>query len=668
MKSRIFAAFASLCISISAFADEGMWMVTPGSNIADAVVSLDFGCSGSIISNKGLIITNHHCAYSDVFSLSTEEHNYLENGFWAFDAASEVNIPGKCVQFLRAFIDVTDEAHKVLEENNLEGKPMGGRRLSHLMEKKYSEETGLEASLSSMWAGSRYYMALYEEYRDIRLVAAPPVSIAAFGGDEDNWEWPQQKCDFAMYRIYAAPDGSPADYSPENVPLDTPVKLNISLEGLQPGDSTFVYGYPGRTDRYSSSAKLNYQMEVTLPIVTEIRGGEMKIMSAHMNADPSVRLKYSDRYFSLSNVQELEAGELLCYGRFNVLDRKKAVEKELSEWINSSESNEYDTLLEDLDRTYDAVRDASKNLTVYRETLIRSSRIAISASRLHSHTKDARDRMVREYADLDMATERDIFRYSLEKYYTGVDSCLWGPYQKSLYYSLAGDFDAICDSLWNSSVLSDYGRAMAFAASDDDIEGDPLYSFYTDVKTSDFSSKVSEAEGDKPMILLNREYTRALYEMRLEKGIPQYPDANSTMRMTYGTVSSSLQSFDGNTYDWYSTPSQIIAKDDPSRYDFCLRKDWKKLLKKHKWGRYGKPMYVDFITDNDITGGNSGSPVLNSAGELVGLAFDGNKESLASDASFTEDFNKCVCVDIRFALWTLDKYAGMDRILREIGL
>ena len=337
-------AFLFLC-SIVSRADEGMWMINAisealekkmqerglrlssgeiynadaeGATLADAVVSLDFACTGSIISHQGLLITNHHCAYSDIHAMSTPDRNFLEEGFWAMKSSEERHVPGKKAWFLKKVLDVTEEVSAMVSEARAAGRQPGFRKLSWEIERRYRESTGLEASLSSMWGGSKYYLALYKVYSDVRLVAAPPVSIAAFGGDTDNWEWPQHKCDFAMYRVYTAPDGSPAGYSEDNVPMVPDAVLDISLDGYRPGDFTMVIGYPGSTDRYSSSYKVQHAIDVTLPVTNEIRGRQMDIIRAHMESSPDVRLGYSDYYFSLSNVQELNEGEWQCYRRFHV--------------------------------------------------------------------------------------------------------------------------------------------------------------------------------------------------------------------------------------------------------------------------------------------------------------------------------------------------------------
>ena len=644
--------------SVAATADEGMWMVNaisealarkmqegglqlkPGEiysdetvSLKDAIVSLDFGCTGSMISDKGLLITNHHCAYSDVHRLSTPEHNYLEDGFFADVMSEEIYIPGKSAYFLHKVIDVTDEVGKLNAEELQSGRKLNHRRVAHLIERRYSTATGYEASLSSMWAGERYYLALYEVYTDIRLVAAPPVSIAAFGGDIDNWEWPQQKCDFAMYRIYAAPDGKPAPHSEVNVPMHPKRYLSISTEGYKPGDFTMILGYPGSTDRYSSSAKVDYLLSVQLPITNKIRAEQMAIMKKWMDADPEIRLKYADRFFSLSNIQENNEGLEQCCRRFGVVKEKKALEKTLDK--------EGKAIVKQLKKKYKAVSKAEKNLIWYRETLIRGCNLDIIATRMKGRKTGYNP--AADYAKLDMRLEKELFTHAVQAYFANVESEMWGPFQKEAFETCGKDAAATAKWLWTDSQMT---------------KDDRIYRFLTDVSIADFNARVDEVcEGESIHSADNR-YAAALYRFRESRGELQYPDANSTMRLTFGKIRSISR--DGSELPWQTFSGEILAKED-STYDFHLLPKWKGLLQKEP------QLPVDFLSDNDITGGNSGSPVLNARGELIGLAFDGNKESLAGDVSWTDDYNRCVSVDIRFVLWTLRNYAGARNILREIN-
>ncbi len=683
--------------SWSVRADEGMWMIhaidaalekkmqerglelsageiynadAPGATIADAVVSMAFGCTGSIISDNGLLITNHHCAYADVHGISTTEHNYLDEGFWAMRSDEERNIPGKSVYFLKRVLDVTDETLALKAEQEASGKPSGMRRISHLMEKKYNAETGMEALLSSMWDGSKYYMALYEVYYDIRLVAAPPVSSAAFGGDVDNWEWPQHKCDFAMYRVYTAPDGSSAFYSENNVPLKPKAKLKISLDGYRAGDYTMVIGYPGSTNRYSSSFETNFNETLKHPICNEIRGRQMDIIKGWMDRDPEVRLKYADYYFGLSNIQELFSGEVECLGRFDVVGKKEALEMELQDWIEASPERKakWGNLLADLRAKYLAVADGERNVNYFRETVIRGTRIARVCHRRNTKA------LLREYESIDLRVEKDLFKFAVAEFYRNVNPELIKGYHRQLLADFP-DYEELAEHIWSSSILTDEARVQEMLTegkTSEDFKDDPLYRFLQEMKVTRFNERITKAEGTPKRLELNKEYTHALYQMRLDKGIVQYPDANSTMRITYGTVGG-LKPRDGVICDWKTTPSGILEKHNPADYDFSLDERQLSLYSGGDWGRWGfgkngGEMHVNFLTDNDITGGNSGSPVLNSRGELIGLAFDGNKESLSSDLWCAPDYNKCVCVDIRWILWTLDRYAGMTRILEELGL
>ena len=640
----------------------------PGASISDAIVSMEFGCTGSIISDNGLLITNHHCAYSDIHGLSTPENNYLEDGFWAFSAEEERVIPGKKVYFLKKVIDVTQEVEELKSSLEAQGIGSGIRKLSYVMEKEYAEKTGYEAWLASMWGGSKYYVALYEVYDDVRLVAAPPVSSAAFGGDVDNWEWPQHKCDFAMYRIYK-----------DNVPMKPSAKLNISLEGYKEGDFTMIIGYPGRTDRYSSSYEVDFNETLKHPISNRVRGEQMEIMKRWMDADPQVRLKYADYFFSLSNVQELYGGEVECFDRFDVVEKKAGLEKQLQEWILESpeRTQQWGNLLEKLSRNYHALREPEKNASYYRETLIRGTRLGTIIRRIfNSRTPNVIDkRTLREYDGIDLRVEKDLMAYAIKEYLSNIDPIYMSQLQKEMLESHSGDLDALTDGLWAESLFtSTEGLESIFsgAVASDRILADPLGRFIMDVKITAFNEAKLQAGEGVSTLELDSEYTHALYQMRQDKGIPQYPDANSTMRITYGTVGG-LEPRDGLICDWKTTPAGILEKFNPVDYDFYLNDRQYLLYSAKKWGKWGfgedgSQMYVDFLTDNDITGGNSGSPVLNSRGELIGLAFDGNKESLASDAMYVPGYNKCVCVDIRFILWTLDRYAGMTRIIEELGL
>lgn len=705
-----------LSASVASKADEGMWLVNlidkalavkmqekglkldpkvlydeDAVSYSDAIVSLAFRCSGSMISQDGLMITNHHCAYSDVHALSTPENNYLENGFWAMDRSQEKPVSGGGIYFLKKVIDVTDEVEELRHSTNAVGRTMGMRKVYHLIESKYQKmyEGQGEVSCASMWSGQKYYMALYEVYKDVRLVAAPPLCIASYGAEVDNWQWPQHKGDFAIYRIYTAPDGSPAEYSPENVPLKPKKVLKVSTKGVNTGDFTMIMGYPGSTNRYASSYEVSYIEQIANPIEAAKKKEQMKIIDGWMNKDPEVRLKYADYYFGLSNVQGIREGELYCYKRFKVVDQKRGAEQKMMEWVNADSSRvaRWEGLMDQLKHKYADVSSINRQTAYYRETLVRGSRMhqIINTTSRSAEEKGkggesfvlATDSafnvvMERNLSQLDFRVERDLLQYGLKEFLSKVDTSFWGEYFLALHNRFNGDADAINAHIWDNTIFRSEEYLREFVSQEHTAEeylNDPLILMKAYTKMGMFNQRKQKIERGVSCSQLEKRYKDLLFNMNMSNGVPQYPDANSTMRLTYGTVGP-LYPNDGIIRLDKSTPAGILEKYNPNEYIFSLPQDLLKLYQEGDWGRWADPstgtMTVNFLTDNDITGGNSGSAVLNGSGELVGLAFDGNWESLASDTHYVEGMNKCVCVDIRYVLWVLEKYAGMDYLVKEI--
>lgn len=680
----------ALMIGATAFADEGMWMIqdinealeknmrarglklaaneiyndeAPGTAVSDAVVSIGFYCTGSVISDQGLIITNHHCAYSNIAKLSTPEHNYLEDGFWAMTSEEEIPIEGETVFFLKKVFDVTEEVKGIMKEFRASGKPFGIRKICAIMEKRYKEATGMECILSSMWAGEKYYMSVYKTYTDLRLVAAPPQSIGYFGGNQDNWTWPRHNCDFTIYRIYE--DGKPVTRGKS---------LKISLAGYNQGSFAMVIGYPGRTNRYTSSAEINYQEKINLPISNAIRGGQMSIIRKWMDADPIVRMKYSEWFFSLSNIQENNDGMAKCFRRFWVKDEKIEQEKEMQKWIDAAPNRKamWETLIPDLKAIYSETESVERDKVFFRETMFRGtfiSRYMLRAGNVSS-VERAKETLREGFAATDARVEKELLEYACKEYFENLEFSYFGKFQVKMLDRFGDDYKAMAEYIWNKSVISSLSRIDGIQ-SVDEVKNDPLRRMLTDTPVTTFNNRKDQLEKRQRVNKLGKEYKKALYWMRLHKDVEQYPDANSTMRITYGTVGG-LQPNDAVWYNWYTTPEGILQKYNPDDHDYILKDRHKYLLEKGRWGRWGtrvdgrRTMIVDFMTDNDITGGNSGSPVLNAKGELIGLAFDGNLESLASDASYTEGYNKCINTDIRYVMWVIDKYAGMKHIVKEV--
>ena len=662
LKKLLLTLLLGLGAITAARADEGMWLIQcldraleknmkarglklgareiyneEAGGIADAVVSLGFYCSGSMISDDGLLITNHHCAFSDVAALSTPEHNYLEDGFWALSRDREIPIKGKEFYFLNKVLDVTEEVNALKAQLQAEGKPSGSRRLSAILEKKYREEYGLEAGLQGMWAGTAYYICLYTKYTDVRLVAAPPVSVAAFGGDEDNWEWPQHKADFALYRIYGD-DGQP---------LHPRRHLTISRKGYKEGDFAMVIGYPGHTARYSSAAEMEQTINVESPVSNRLRAAQMEIIRKWMDADPAVRMKYSDAFFSLSNVAELNEGEVACMHRFGVLESRRAWEEGLRR-----SSPENDRLLDLLDAEYASISQLEQQKVYYRETLVRGLIISRTLLRMGGAADDLprqRKILAQGLAETDPRVERELLAYSAREFFTHMDPGFFKPIHRELLERFGTDYQAMADWLWENSCVS--GVEIP-------ITEDPLYRYVRELGIVELNN--AERHVVPSLSELRGEYVRARYRYLKEQGVVQYPDANSTMRLSYGRVLP-LRPWDGVYAHWQSTAKGLREKYDSARHDFAYPDAFKAALPPPDFP-------VNFLTDNDITGGNSGSPVMNARGELIGLAFDGNKESLASNYESVPGYNMCVCVDIRYVLWILEHYMHQDYVLTELGI
>ena len=666
---------AALCLgaATAARADEGMWLIQcidraleknmkarglklgareiyneESGGLSDAIVSLGFYCSGSMISPDGLLITNHHCAYSDVSEMSTPEHNWLETGFWALNRSQEIPVKGKEFYFLKKVLDVTDEVIALKDSLKLEGKPFGSRRLTAAMENKYSKEYGMEAGLYGMWSGTKYYMCLYTKYKDIRLVAAPPVQVASFGGDEDNWEWPQHKADFAIYRIY----------DDDGEPLHPTRWLKISSKGYKENSFAMVIGYPGRTARYTSAAEMEQTINVERPIVNRLRSGQMEIIRKWMDADPSIRMKYSDTFFSLSNVAENQEGEEACMHRFNVIENRREWEKGLR-----ASGDDNAAVLDKLDAEFASISDIEKQKVYYRETLVRGLRIGRTLTRMGVAEKDLekmRAHLAAGLAETDPRVEKELLAFAVKEFLTGIDPAWLQPIHLQLKEQFGDDYTAMASWLWENSCLAEFGKIP-----DDElvrkytggIKADPLYRFTHELTIVMLNNAETHVA---PLTELRRNYIHARYNYLKSQGVVQYPDANSTMRISYGRVLP-IRPKDAVYASWQSTAAGLREKYNPARYDFAYPDSFKAVLPPPDFP-------VNFLTDNDITGGNSGSPVMNAKGELIGLAFDGNKESLASNYESVPGYNMCVCVDIRYVLWVIRHLGRQDYILAELGL
>ncbi|HLP73930.1 MAG TPA: S46 family peptidase [Bacteroidales bacterium] len=657
-------------------------------SLKDAIVIFGGGCTGEIVSSQGLILTNHHCGYGQIQAHSTVEHDYLKNGFWAMSRAEELPNPGLSVTFLVSIEDVTDQ---VLAD--VKPGMSGSERLAAVnsarvaLEKKAAEGNNYRISVASFYGGNYFYLLKYERYNDVRLVGAPPQSIGKFGSDTDNWEWPRHTVDFSVFRVYAGPDGKPAPYSKDNVPLNPKKWLPVSIKDLKPGDYAMILGYPGRTNRYMTSWEVNELLKITHPNRIKIRGIKQDVWMEDMKADPKVNIQYSAKYFGSSNYWKYSIGQKRGLERLNVLSQKEELEKQFDSWIASSPQakekygealNMIRTATEGRAEYYNAMQyltECMQGCEIFSYDVIASTlEAALQAgdqSRITDAAKRIKDNLGEIYKDYNAPTDLKATKAMLKLYRTDVPAKFHPDFFKSIIdKKYSGSIDRFVDDMFAKSILPDTNRLKAFLAKPSlkALQNDPAYlaSKSVDRISADISKQLSQF--DPQLTEGKRLWMAALMEMAPEK--IQYPDANSTMRLTYGTIQP-YDPRDGVTYKQYTTMAGMLEKYKPGDYEFDLPQRLIDLYNKKEFGRYASPagyMPVGFLTTNDITGGNSGSPVINANGELIGLAFDGNWESMSGDIAFDPELKRTIAVDVRCVLWVMDIYAGAGHLVKEMTI
>lgn len=693
MKKAILTVAAALMMTVGAMADEGMWMLpllqqlnagamkdlgcrlTPDqiysvnhSSLKDAIVIFGGGCTGEVISDKGLVVTNHHCGYSSIQKLSTPEHNYLEDGYWAMDSSQEIPAPGLSVTFLVSMTDVTDKVSTDEEKERL-------------VKETEANNPGCRVVVEDFYNENVQYIIVYKVYNDIRFVGAPPVSIGKFGGETDNWMWPRHTGDFSMFRIYAGKDNEPADYSPENVPYKPAQSLKISLKGINEGDFTFIMGYPGSTQRFQTETQLEQMMAIH-DISIEARGVRQDVMWKWMEKDPVIRLQYANKYAGSANGWKKWIGEKKAFEDLGIIEKERAKEAEFTKWVNKNKkrSEKYGTALQDIaegindlsEKRYDLVRLSE---TLYNSEIVTLSHIFVSAIDLFmQQTKDTaqalngsaqllKERYTNYCEPLDREATKALAKLYVEK---AREELIPGPIME------AGkdNIDTFIDDLYDNSVFSSFEKLTeAVEKGDPEVfRNDPATKLSMALDETYMKTRPVDPQSSEKIRTGSKAYTAGLMEW--QKGKALYPDANFTMRLTYGNVKA-YSPKDGLLYRYYTTIYGVIEKEDPDNYEFHVPAKLKELYKAKDYGRYAMAdgnLPCCFLTNNDITGGNSGSPVLNADGELIGLAFDGNWESMSSDVMFEPDLQRCICVDIRYVLFLMDKFGGAGYLLKEMDI
>jgi hypothetical protein len=712
---KLFAILLILVVSFGfkAKADEGMWllplieklnmgkMTSLGLKLSaediysinkvcvkDAIVIFGGGCTAEIVSSQGLVLTNHHCGYGSIQAHSSVDHDYLRDGFWAKTKEEELPNPNLSVTFLIRIEDVTGQVLANVKQGMSETERTAAiNEVRQTIEKKAAEGNNYRTQVGSFYGGNYFYLLVYERYTDVRLVGTPPQSIGKFGSDTDNWEWPRHTGDFSVFRVYSAPDGKPAPYAKENIPLKPKHYLPVSIKDLNKGDFAMILGYPGRTNRYMTSYEINEQLQIVHPDRIKIRGIKQDIWMKDMQADQKVNIQYSAKYFGSSNYWKYSIGQKAGLERLNVKAKKEEIENQFGKWVGADADrkakygealNMIKGAIEGRAEYYNALQYLSEcmqgcelfglnRMTGNLVTALKSNdsqKVADAVTQMKNNIRDF-------YKDYNSSTDNKSTKAMLKLFRTDVPAKFHPDFYTTVVdKKFKGNIDKFADDMFAKSIFASEVKLNAFLAKPvlKTIENDPVYLTTTSIFKNAAEISKGSSQFDAALATGKRTWIAALMEMAPEK--TQYPDANSTMRLSYGTVQD-YDPRDGVTYKYFTTLQGVVDKYKPGDYEFDLPQRLIDLNKKKEFGRYGSSkgyMPVCFLTTNDITGGNSGSPVMNGNGELIGLAFDGNWESMSGDIAYETELQRTIVVDIRYVLWIMDIYSGAKNLVDEMTI
>ena len=716
MKARkyLVAALAALS-TLAAKADEGMWLLQlikqqnaieqmkkqglkleaealynpNGVSLKDAVGIFGGGCTGEIISPEGLILTNHHCGYGAIQQHSSVEHDYLTNGFWAMKRSEELPTPGLKFRFVHRIVDITDLVNSKIKAGEVDEYKAQTRVFMEKLAKEEMQKSdlngkpGIVAQALPFYAGNKFYLIYYKVYNDVRMVAAPPSSVGKFGGETDNWMWPRHTGDFSMFRIYADKNGEPADYSADNVPLQTPKYLPISIKGLNEGDYAMIMGFPGSTSRYLTQSEVKERMQTTNQARIDMRTVYLGVLREHMAQSDKVRIQYASKFAGSSNYWKNSIGMNKAIVDNDVLGTKADIERRYAEWAKGKP--EYEGVVEKIDAIVEQNMEALRVMNYLSEGLFTPVKL-VSRQALENIRKALEEKndslleagkkaLEREFTtihnkDYDHEVERAVTKAMLPAVARYVAAEHLPAFYQSIEKQYKGNVDAYVDNWYDHSILASRENLDKFLKKPTlkALDADPASHVFPDLMEAMKKFSAQTTQANKELVPLHKAYIRGLGEVK--QPLPSYPDANFTLRLTYGNVKS-YNPKDGVHYKWFTTTDGILEKENPEDAEFVVPAKLKELILKKDFGRYAMAdgtMPVCFLTTNDITGGNSGSPVINGEGQLIGAAFDGNWESLSGDINFDNQLQRCIAVDIRYVLFILDKLGGCQHLINEMTI
>lgn len=716
---KLLVSFAFVLTIFRSYADEGMWlplllgeqvykdMLKRGlklkpeqlysinkASIKDAIVIFGGGCTGEIVSDQGLLFTNHHCGYGAIAAASTVEANYLRDGFWASDKSKEIASKNLSVSFLNRIEDVTSKVMDAL------GNSVGAERnqklqavTAELVKAATGGDEFKNAVVASMFKGNQYFLYVYDIFKDVRLVGTPPESIGKFGGDTDNWEWPRHTGDFSVFRVYMSKDGKPANYSADNVPYKPKHFLPVSIKGFKDGDYSMIFGYPGSTNRYETSFGVKLSTDINNPTLVKLRDMRLKYMFEEMKKSEATKLQLASEYASIANYWKFYDGETKQLLKFDTYGEKQKIEAAFISWAKGKP--EYENIFADYEKNYNEWRPYAAHRQYMVEGITGCRLIGAAAAwqnieallKRKDYKPEEIERALRAadagrknyLANYNLKADQNILASAVMMFYSDIDK---NQHPDGFYDGLfkqynsieASPYKAFAADVFSNSMMTDNNKWAAFMAKPnlDALMNDPAYKVVS-AFIKNFNNKYAAkfAAFTAKNNDLGRLYMKGIMEMNPEKVKMMYPDANFTMRVSYGNIKS-YQPRDAVKYDFVCTMNGVMAKYKPGDYEFDLPAKFVDLWKNKDYGQYADPVYKDvvvsFITTNDITGGNSGSPVIDANGNLLGLAFDGNYEALSHKLAFDKDLNRTICVDVRYVLWCIEKLGGAKHIVDELKL